>query len=104
MPGIQITAKELSTGAVTSNRAKYDEVTGKLKQARVMCVFPTANVPVAFPHALGRVPTGFTVAAIGRNGGAPGSVYTDDLPLAFSRYTVVLKSSTANTWADIIVF
>jgi hypothetical protein len=104
VPGVQITAKELATGAVTANKAKYDEVTGKLREARMVCPFPAANVPTAFPHALGRIPTGFTVVALGRNGGAPGTVYTDDLPLAFSKYAVVLKCSTANTWADIKIF
>jgi len=104
MPRIIITAKELVTGAVTANKAKYDEVTGKLREARAVAVFPAANVPTAVPHALGRVPTGFSVAAIGRNGGAPGTVYSDDFPLQFNRYSVILKCSTANTWADLRIF
>jgi len=104
MPGIFITAKELTTGAVTANKAKYDEVTGKLREARVFCTFRTQDAAYAFPHSLGRIPTGFTVVATGRNGGAPGQVYMSDLPLGFSRYSLALKCSTALTWADIKVF
>lgn len=103
MPGIFITAKELVTGAVTFTQPQYDQATGKAREVRIFAVFPTANAPYAFPHALKTPPTGFTVVASGRNGGAPGSVYCDDLPIAFNKYSVVLKCSTANTWADIVL-
>lgn len=104
MPGIFITAKELATGAVTANKAKYDEVTGKLREARVFCTFKVADAAYAFPHSLGRIPTMFIEGPKGRNGGAPGIVYMDDLPLGFSKYSLSLKCSTPNTWVDIKVF
>lgn len=104
MPGPIIGAKDLATAAVTFQPARYDQVVGKAREVRCFAVFPAANAPVAVPHALGRVPTRFSVVSMGRGtGGAPGTVYVDDLPLAFSRYTVVLKCSTANTWADILL-
>lgn len=103
MPNLIVTAKELATSAVTFQKAKYDAVSGKAREARVMCVFPVANTPYAFPHALKAVPTSFSVVSSGRNGGAPGTIYCDDLPLGVSKQNIVLKCSTANTWADIVV-
>lgn len=106
MPSTQliITAKDVNTGAIQPSRPQYDEQTGKIREARVFITFDGANNLTAAPHALGRVPTGFSVVAIGKSGGSPGVVYTDDLPLAFSLYNVALKCTTSKTWADIKVF
>lgn len=99
MPQVQITSKELATAAVTFNKLKFDQVTGKAREALCFIDFPGADVATVAPHALARIPVGFTVVARGRNGGAPGVVYNDDFPLPFDRYNVVLKCSTPNTWA-----
>ena len=103
MPGVIITAKELATAAVTFQKAKYDGVTGKAREARIMCIFRAADTPYAFPHSLREVPTSFTVVRSGRNGGAPGTVYSNDLPLQADRQNIVLKCSTPSTWADLVV-
>lgn len=97
---IQITARDLDTASVTyQKRDRYDGVTGKAREVYAFITFETANALKAAPHALGRVPSSFYVVAMGRNGGAPGSVYIDDLPVPFDRYNFALKSSQPNTWA-----
>jgi len=103
MPGAYITAKDLATAAVTFQKPRYDDVGAKAREARIFMTFDTLNAATAWPHALGRVPTGFSVVQIGRAGGSPGTVYADD-PLAFSKHAVVLKCTTTKTWADIRVF
>jgi hypothetical protein len=103
MPGLYITAKELATGAVTFNKPKYDQVTGKAREALVFFTFNGANALTAAPHALGRVPTSFSLVTIGRNGGSPGQVYTDDLPLIADKFNIALKCTTTNTFAVVSV-
>lgn len=76
--------------------------------------FKTANVPEAMPHSLNRTPTSWTVASVSRDG-APGSIYapvsyntagttdkTDNL-YNLGRNYIVLASSTANTWAEVLI-
>lgn len=99
MAMVQITSRELATAAVTFNKLKFDQITGKARECFCFIDFPVANVSTVAPHALARIPVGFTVVAMGRNGGAPGTVYNEDFPLPFDKYNVVLKCDTANTWA-----
>ena len=114
MPGPLITQKDLNTGAVSFQKRNFSQQTGKAKQARVWFSFTAANVGAPMPHALGRVPTSFQVAASGAvdvAGGAtytaPGIVYsTTALPgqaLNATRNYVVLASTVANTWAEVIL-
>jgi hypothetical protein len=104
MPGLYITAKELATGAVTFNKPKYDQVTGKVREALAFFTFGgSTNVLTSAPHALGRVPTAFSVVTIGRNGGSPGVVYADDLPLAADKFNIALKCTSTNTFAVVSV-
>lgn len=98
-----ITAKELATGAVTFNKPKYDEVTGKAREALAFFTFNTANQLTAAPHALGRVPTQWTLVSVGRNGGAPGTIYAGDLPLTADKFNIALFSSQPATWAIVSV-
>ena len=95
-----ITARELDTASVTyQKRDRYDQVTGKSREVYAFVTFETANKLKAAPHALGRVPVSFYPVAIGRNGGSPGTVYIDDLPVPFDKYNFALKCTTNNTWA-----
>jgi len=100
---LYITAKELATGAVTFNKPKYDQVTGKAREALAFFTFNTANALTAAPHALGRVPTQWSLVSIGRSAGAPGILYSDDLPLQADKFNIALKCSTATTWAIVSV-
>lgn len=100
---LYITAKELVTGAVTFNKPKYDQVTGKAREALVFFTFDTANALTAAPHALGRVPTQWSVVAIGRAAGAPGTIYAGDLPLTADKFNIALFSSQPKTWAIVSV-
>lgn len=104
MPGLFITAKDIATGAVTFQKARYDQVTGKAREVRVPCVFITADVPYSFPHALGRVPVGWRPGPTSRNGGAPGVVYDDGVPIQASRDSITFKCSTPNTFCDVTVW
>jgi hypothetical protein len=99
MAQLLVTSRELTTGSVTFNKLKFDEITGKAREALCFIDFRSANVATAAPHALRRIPVGATVIAKGRNGGAPGNIYVDDFPLPFDKYNVVLKCDTAQTWA-----
>lgn len=112
--GPLITQKDLNTGCVTFPKRKFDAVTGKAKQARVFFSFTSANVPVSMPHALGRVPTSFSVVASGgvdTAGGAtltaPGVVYSASaMPgqaLTASRNVISLACSVAHSWAEVLV-
>lgn len=95
---------------------KFAKFGGKLRAARVFFYFPTANLATSMPHSLGRTPTGWKPVNISRDSviGAPGIVYADggstaaggtgDNQLAYTRNYIVLKCTTANTWAEVEVF
>lgn len=114
MPGVLITAKEIATAAVTRQKAKYDQVTGKAREVRVPCSFVDADVPYAFPHALGRIPVGCSPGPIIRNGtalpgaptiGVPGVVYQEDIfLLGASRDNIVLRCSTPQSYCDVTIW
>jgi hypothetical protein len=93
----------------------FDQKLGKSLSARVFFYWPTADVAVGMPHALGKTPTGWRVVSLSRDG-APGQVYAPvsyttagtstktDQVYNFSRNYVVLACTTANTWAEVEVF
>lgn len=100
---VLIGSKEITTAAITVNKPKFDEITGKMREVPVMCIFRDADTPYAFPHALGRTPTGFRQGPSGRNGGPPGKAYSRDYPLQCDKYNIVLQADAANMWAVIYV-
>lgn len=104
MPGPLITNKEIASGAVSFQRRKFDERTSKSQEARVFFSFPDANLGVPMPHALGKIPSGFTVIASGisTGAGAP-KIYTTDPIYWATKQFIVLKSDTANSWAEVII-
>lgn len=115
MPNVQITQRDLATGSVSQQRRDFNRVTGKSREARVFFLFATANVPEAMPHALGRIPTGFKVVSVSAASGAPGVVYAPitggggagsetDASFNFTRNYITLACSTADTWAEVLVF
>ena len=118
MPGPLITRRDISTGAVTTQRRRFDRVTGGIREARVHFIWPTANLAISMPHPLRKTPTRFTVVKISRNtsgsGAGPGVVYAPVVPQTasssatgseynFTKTNISLTCTTANTWAEIVI-
>ena len=108
MPGRLITSKKIKAGSVSHIGRTFDKRDAKAKEARIHFYFPTASTagnpaPVSRPHALGKVPTAYTVVSKRRDpaAGPPGTIF-DVFPFA-SRAYITLQCSTAETWAEIIV-
>jgi hypothetical protein len=78
--------------------------TGKAKQARVFFSWASANEICSVPHGLNAKPTQFIVvnSGLATGAGAP-TVYVHDPVFWASKNVVTLASSTANSWAEIIV-
>ena len=103
MPGVLITRKEISTGAVSFQKRKFGRPLGKAREARVHFAFTSANVPVSMPHYLGKRPSRFTIVAKGLASGAGSpSIYND--PVFWATQSVcALKSNTALSWCEIVL-
>ena len=115
MPGPLITQKDVGTAAISFPKRKFAEPTAKTKQVRVFYSFRTANVPVSMPHGLGKGPTNFTVVARGAVDvagaaawTAPGVIYSASaMPgqaLNASKNVLVLASTVALSWAEVLVY
>jgi len=113
VPGPLITARDIGTSAVTFPKRKFDGITGKARQARVFFSFTAADKLYSMPHALGRVPTSFTVVAsggvdvAGTSITAPGIVYSASaMPgqaLNASKNVIALACSVAHSWAEVLI-
>jgi hypothetical protein len=120
VPGPLITRQDVANGAISGQPRKFAKIGGKSRAARVFFYFKSPNYPESMPHSLGRKPTGWKVVSISRDETdgttAPGVVYA---PLnfttagtgseassvnIFTRNYVVLRCTTANTWAEVEVF
>lgn len=107
-----VTRQDIANGAVSGQPRKFAKIGGKQRAARVFFYFPSADYPVSMPHSLGRTPTSWKVVNISRDG-VPGTVYAPinfttagtsskaDSVNIFTRNFIVLRCSTANTWAEI---
>lgn len=67
-----------------------------------MVKFVSANAAQPVTHGLGFVPTSWQAMPQRLTTGAPGTIYADT-PLQADRNVIVLRASTANTVAEIIV-
>lgn len=112
MPSPLITHDDVATGAITPQPRVFDRKLGKNLAARVFFYWPTADVPVGMPHALGKTPTSWKVVTTSRDG-TPGVIYapvsyttagtsskTDNV-FNYSRNYIVLACSAANQWAEV---
>lgn len=93
-----VSAKQMATGAVTSQGRAFGSMQSKSNEARVTVSFPTADAPVPVYHGLGHKPTGATAVAVN-----PGGVVYTDMPLVADSRTIVLYCNTASTIAEVIV-
>ncbi len=112
MPGPLISRQDIANGAVSAQPRNFDSFGGKSRAARVFFYFPTANLAVGMPHALGRTPNAVRVVHVSRDG-VPGAVYAPvqgaggggsskvDSQFTMSKNFVVLACETANTWAEV---
>lgn len=115
MPQIQVRQRDIATGAVSTQKRVFDEITGKVREARVFFMFRDADVPESMPHALGRTPNGFRVHSISAPlGTAPGQVYAPisggggagsetDSAFNYTPNFLTLACTTADTWAEVMV-
>lgn len=104
MPGPLISRRDIATGAVSFTKRRFTNPTGKAKQARVFFSWASAAETVSMPHGLGVKPTSFTVvnSGLSTGAGAP-TVYVADPVFWASKNVVALASSTANSWAEVLV-
>lgn len=112
MPNPLISRQDIANGSVSGQPRKFDSFGGKTRAARVHFIFPTANLAVGMPHALGRTPSAWRVVNIYRDG-VPGAVYSPIQGAGgggksvtsgvfnMSRQFVILACETANTVAEI---
>lgn len=98
LPEPLITQRDIAPGAITFQSGFGRAPTGKARERRIYCTFPTANVPVPFAHGLGRKPVTF-VPAIPYSAA---TVYADR-PLVCDTRTIVLKCDTAGATIEVIV-
>ena len=98
LPDPPIQQRDIAPGAVTFQTRLGNAPTGKARERRIQCTFPTVNVPVPFAHGLGRKPTQYVVVTVDR----AARVY-NDTPLPCDTRVLVLKCDTANTNATVVV-